>query len=385
MFMLKRALNRPWLYVVGLALVAGVLFTIPRVVSQTSSTPQAGLETAVFAGGCFWCTEADFEKQLGVKDAVSGYTGGTLENPTYEQVSSGTTGHVEAVMVYYDPAVISYQQLLGAFWRMHDPTDAEGSFVDRGQQYTSAIFYKDETQQRLAEGSKAALEASGKFDKPIATVIQPLEEFYVAEEYHQDYHVKSSLRYDFYRGASGRNQFIEATWKGDDTVYQLTENLVNAGAYPWQSFEKPSDEVLRQQLTDIQYDVTQHEGTERPFSNEYDGNKEAGIYVDIVSGEPLFSSTHKFDSGTGWPSFWRPIDPDNIVLKEDRSFFTVRTEVRSRYADSHLGHVFTDGPEPTGLRYCMNSSAMKFIPQAEMEAAGYGDYLYLFETTAASN
>lgn len=383
--MFNRLFRKPWLYLVGLALVAGALFAVPRVMSQDSSTAEDGLETAVFAGGCFWCTEADFEKQLGVKDAISGYTGGTVENPSYEQVSSGTTEHIEAVQVYYDPAIISYQQLLDAFWRMHDPTDAEGSFVDRGQQYTSAIFYKDETQQRLAEGSKAALAASGKFEVPIATAIQPLGEFYVAEDYHQNYHKTSSLRYDFYRGASGRNGFIDANWKGDDTVYQLTENLVMGGAYPWQAFEKPSDEVLKQQLTAIQYDVTQHEGTERPFSNDYDSNKAAGIYVDIVSGEPLFSSTHKFDSGTGWPSFWRPIDPDNIILKEDRSFFTVRTEVRSRYGDSHLGHVFTDGPQPTGLRYCMNSASMKFIPKDDMVAQGYGDYAYLFETTTAAN
>ncbi len=370
--------------VIALLSVAA-FFALSHVFSQTASTEAEGLETAVFAGGCFWCTESDFEKHLGVKDAVSGYTGGTVDNPTYEQVSSGSTGHIEAVQVYYDPGVISYQQLLDAFWRMHDPSDAEGSFVDRGSQYTSAIFYKDEMQQRLAEGAKEALATSGKFDKPIATTILPLGEFYVAEDYHQNYHKTSSLRYDFYRGASGRNQFIENNWKGDTTIYQLTENLAMNGAYPWQTFEKPSDETLKAQLTALQYDVTQHEGTERSFSNEYDSNKEAGIYVDIVSGEPLYSSTHKFDSGTGWPSFFRPIDPDNIVLKEDRSLFSTRTEVRSRYGDSHLGHVFTDGPEPTGLRYCMNSASMKFIPQADMETQGYGDYMYLFEATAASN
>lgn len=221
--------------VIAVLLGIAAFFALPNVFSQTSSKDTDGLETAVFAGGCFWCTEADFEKMLGVKDAVSGYTGGTVENPTYEQVSSGDSGHIEVVQVYYDPGIVSYQQLLDAFWRMHDPTDAEGSFVDRGPQYTSAIFYKDETQQRLAEGSKAALEASGKFENPVATAIRPLEEFYVAEDYHQNYHKTSSLRYDFYRNASGRNGFIDKSWKGDTTVYQLTENLVNAGAYPWQT------------------------------------------------------------------------------------------------------------------------------------------------------
>ena len=179
------------------------------------------LATAYFAGGCFWCVEADFEKHEGVVEAISGYMGGEVENPTYKQVSSGNTGHREAVEVRYNPEVISYQELLDIFWRLHDPTDAGGSFVDRGFHYGSAIYYANEEQQRLAEGSKEALETSGKFDEPIATEIASADEFYVAEEYHQDYYEKSAVRYRFYRAGSGRDGFIKRNWEGDTTVYQL--------------------------------------------------------------------------------------------------------------------------------------------------------------------
>lgn len=323
------------------------------------------LRTAVFAGGCFWCMEPPFEKLDGVVEVASGYTGGQKANPTYEEVSSGSTGHYEAIQIIYDPEKVGYEQLLDVFWRNIDPTDAGGSFVDRGRQYGSAIFYQNEDEKRIAELSKERLERSKVFDKPIVTKILKFEVFYKAEDYHQDYYKKNPLRYKFYRAGSGRAPFLKKVWKGREE-----------GGSP---SKKPSDEELRKRLTPIQYEVTQKEGTEPAFKNEYWDNKREGIYVDIVSGEPLLSSTDKYDSGTGWPSFTKPLEPGNIVDREDRSFFTTRTEVRSRLADSHLGHVFNDGPKPTGLRYCMNSAALRFIPKEDLEKEGYGKYRSLFK------
>lgn len=346
----------------SLSLILLVSCSEAKTEEEQSTTDFIGkTEKATFAGGCFWCIEAPFEGIEGIITVRSGYAGGKEKNPTYAEVSSGKTGHKEAVQIEYDPVVISFEELLDIFWKQFDPTDEGGSFYDRGLQYSSAIFYHSSDQKSSAEASKKQLDKSGKFKKSIVTPILRYNNFYQAEDYHQDYYRKQPKEYKAYRIASGRDEFIAEHWSSP-----------SASKYP-----APSKSELKTKLTDLQYRVTMEEATERAFDNAYDSNKKSGIYVCIVSGAPLFSSADKFDSKTGWPSFTKPIDARFLTKKTDKAYGMTRVEVRSKFGDAHSGHVFEDGPPPTNLRYCMNSASFRFIPKEKMEEEGYENYLWL--------
>jgi peptide methionine sulfoxide reductase msrA/msrB len=338
-----------------------------------------GSQTMMVAGGCFWCVEADLEKLPGVTSVVSGYAGGDAQNPTYQNYSSG--GHREVVLVTYNPATISFEEILIVTMKTTDPTDDDGTFGDRGDEYSSAFFYENEDQKRIIENLIYEVDEYGPYDSPLEIDVEERVTFWPAEDYHQDYYKGplTRLKYQYYRTASGRNTFIDTYWGTDGYTADLpwrNDTSITNTTYMWENYQKPTKEELKTQLDPIAFKVTQEDGTERAGTSPLDKNWEEGIYVDILSGEPLYSSKDKFDSGTGWPSFVKPITDTALTEHEDRKLFSVRTETRSAIADNHLGHVFTDGPaDRGGLRYCMNGAALEFVPRSEMVERGYEDFL----------
>ena len=306
------------------------------------------MNTIYLAGGCFWGVEGYFKRIEGVKGTTCGYANGRTENPSYEDVCRHDTGHAETVKVDFDDEVISFEDLLIYYFRIIDPVSVNKQGNDVGTQYRTGIYYTDESQLPVI---KAAIEREQrKYNEKIAVEVLPIENFYTAEEYHQDYLDKNPNGYCHINLSSAYEPIVRS-----------------------EKYKRKNDEKLKENLTPLQYDVTVNAATERPFDNEFNSNFERGIYVDITSGEPLFFSTDKFESGCGWPSFSKPIQKDLVKYSEDLSLGRRRIEVRSNVADAHLGHVFDDGPsELGGLRYCINSAALRFIPLDKMDEEGYG-------------
>lgn len=312
---------------------------------RANNKTNGSIKEIYLAGGCFWGTEKYLSLVKGIVSTEVGYANGNTENPSYEDVCHRNTGHAEAVKVLYHPDEISLSFILRLYYDVIDPVAKNRQGNDIGTQYRTGIYYTDDLDIEIIEKSVEELQKS--YDRPIAIEITPLRNYYAAEEYHQKYLDKNPNGYCHIGG---------------------------------EKFTKAAKAHLKSTLTEIQYNVTQNNDTEPPFKNEYYNKFEEGIYVDVTTGEPLFVSTDKFESGCGWPSFSRPIDSDLLREKTDTSHGRIRTEVRSKSGDAHLGHVFTDGPrESGGLRYCINSASLNFIPKEQMEAKGYGHLLHLLD------
>ncbi|CAM4325120.1 peptide-methionine (R)-S-oxide reductase [Saccharibacillus endophyticus] len=303
-----------------------------------------GFDTAIFAGGCFWCMVSPFDELPGIVSVVSGYTGGHTENPTYDEVASETTGHAEAVRIVFEPEIFPYKRLLELFWQQIDPTDAGGQFQDRGASYRTAIFTSNDQQRKEAEASKRDLQKSGRFKSKIVTEITEAGPFYPAEEEHQDYYKRSFGHYRLYRQHSGRDTFIHEHWDTDR-----------------------DRERLRQQLTETEYNVMIRGDMETAFDNAYWNETRPGTYVDRLSGDPLFDAADKYDAGDGWPAFSKTSGSRLVKREAALGSNTVRTALVSRLTGIKLGYLLYDGPGDQRLHYRVNSAALRFVPQDEME------------------
>lgn len=326
---------------------------------QQQAAALINTKSIYLAGGCFWGVEGYFERIHGVVDAVSGYANGRTQDPTYEDVIYRNTGHAEAVKVTYNADVLSLDDVLLYFFRIIDPTSLNKQGNDRGTQYRAGIYTTDPAEERVVATALAKLEE--QYTRPIVVENLPLSNFYLAEEYHQDYLLKNPNGYCH----------VDLNKADIPLPSQSTHQAFDASNY-----QKPAADVLKQRLTADQFYVTQNSGTERAFTHEYDDLFAPGLYVDVVSGQPLFSSKDKYPSGCGWPSFVKPIQAEVVTEIVDNSYNMRRIEIRSKLADSHLGHVFEDGPKDRGgLRYCINGASLLFIPLADMQAKGYANWL----------
>lgn len=359
---------------------------------SAQSSPPVGikdLHTLYFAGGCFWGLEAYLKRLPGIHNTEVGYANGETDDPTYEDVCSQETGHAETVAVTYDRTTLATETLIEAFFYVVNPTTVNRQGNDRGTQYRSGIYYLDSSDRSLITHEIEQQEK--RWEQPIVTEVEPLKNFSLAENYHQDYLDKNPAGYchinplaadrfitEKRAGQSVQEASEETSQPTDEGSPDSTELDLDA-LIDAQGYRSPEDEELRSMLTAEQYRVTRQNATEFPYANEYNDVFERGLYVDITSGEPLFTSMDKFESGCGWPSFSRPITEAVITEHDDKGLFTTRTEVRSRAGNAHLGHVFPDGPKDRGgLRYCINSASLRFIPYRDLENEGYGYLAYLF-------